>query len=74
MASGWSADETRALIGVWGEADIQRQLDGVARNRPIYENISAQLCEMGYEKTWEQCRTKIKNMTNKYRKVSYYKQ
>lgn len=56
MALGWSVDETQALIGVWEEADIQRQLNGVARNRHIYENISAQLHEMGYEKTWEQCR------------------
>ena len=72
MAAGWTVDGTRALIGVWGEADIQSQLDGVARNRRIYEKISAQLREMAYEKTWEQCRTKIKNMTNKYRKASCY--
>ena len=23
MAAGWSADETRALLGIWGDADVQ---------------------------------------------------
>ena len=32
--------------------------------------ISKELGEVGDEKTWQQCRTKIKNLTQKYRKVS----
>ena len=71
MACGWSPDATRALIGVWGEANIQKQLDGVARNKHVYEKISTSMRELGYEKTWEQCRTKVKNLTNKYRKVNF---
>ena len=70
MAAGWSQEETQALIGVWGETDVQRQLDGVAKNRTIYESISVQLRNLSYEKSWLQCRTKNNNMTNKYRKVS----
>ena len=69
MASGWTSDETRALLGVWGEADVQSQLDGVSRNHVIFEKIATSLREMGHNKTWEQCRTKIKNMVVKYRKV-----
>ena len=70
MAAGWTADETRALVGIWGQENIQNELDGVARNRTIYEKIAKELREIGYEKTWQQCRTKIKNLTQKYRKVS----
>ena len=69
MAAGWTNNETRALIGVWSEAEIQSQLDGVSRNRVIYEGISTKLRDLGYHKTWTQYRSKIKNMTVKYRKV-----
>ncbi len=70
MAAGWSVDETRALLGIWVATDIQSQLDGVARNRVVYQKIATALAELGYELTWQQCRTKIKNLTQKYRKVS----
>lgn len=69
MAAGWSSEETRALVSVWGQANVQSQLDGVARNRTVFEQIAKELAKLGYEKTWQQCRTKIKNLTQKYRKV-----
>ena len=31
MSVGWSNEETVALLGVWGAAGIQSQLDGVGR-------------------------------------------
>ena len=69
MAAGWSGEETRALVSVWGQENTQSELDGVTRNRTIFERIAKELREMGFEKTWQQCRTKIKNLTQKYRKV-----
>ena len=69
MAAGWSVEETRALVGVWGQANIQEQLDGVMRNRTIFEMIAREMGELGYERSWQQCRTKVKNLTQKYRKV-----
>ena len=32
MAAGWSAQETKMLVSIWGEADVQSQLDGVIRS------------------------------------------
>ena len=69
MASGWTYEQTRALISIWGQEDVQRELDGVARNRIIYERMSSELRELGVEKTWQQCRTKVKNLTFRHRKV-----
>ena len=69
MAAGWSVEETRALVGVWGQANVQEQLDGVMRNRAIFEMIAREMGELGYERSWQQCRTKVKNLTQKYRKV-----
>ena len=69
MAAGWSTEATRALVSVWSQENVQSELDGVSRNRTIFERISKELRDKGYEKTWQQCRTKIKNLTQKYRKV-----
>ena len=70
MAAGWSAEETRALVGVWGQENVQSELDGVTRNRTVFDRIAKEMRELGFERTWQQCRTKIKNLTQKYRKVS----
>jgi len=39
MAAGWSVKATCALIALWGEHNVQEKLDGVSRNKTIYENI-----------------------------------
>ena len=67
--AGWSADATRALVAIWSQENVQSQLDGVSRNKTIFERISRELSAKGYQKSWQQCRTKIKNLTQKYRKV-----
>ena len=69
MAS-WTPEVTRALVNVWGQANVQSQLEGVARNRTVYERVAKELRELGYDRTWQQCRTKIKNLIQRYRKVS----
>lgn len=69
MAGGWTPAATKALIGIWGEANVQEQLDNVRRNKDIYEKIAHELNELGYQKSWKQCRVKIKNLTQAYRKV-----
>ena len=37
--AGWSNDETKALLGIWGASEVQSQLDGVVLNRTIYEKL-----------------------------------
>ena len=69
MAGSWSVEETRALIAIWGQESVQSQLERVHRNRDIYQRIAMELEESGYFKSWQQCQTKIKNLTQKYRKV-----
>ena len=51
-AGGWSADATRALVSVWIQQNVQNELDGVSRNRAIFERIARELRNKGYEKTW----------------------
>ena len=66
---GWSNEATRVLIALWGGNKVQEQLDSVARNRAIYEDIADGMRKAGYGYTWKQCRTKAKNLAQKYRKV-----
>uniref|UniRef100_A0A1X7V8M3 Myb/SANT-like DNA-binding domain-containing protein n=1 Tax=Amphimedon queenslandica TaxID=400682 RepID=A0A1X7V8M3_AMPQE len=61
--------DVRALIDIWGDADVQQQLDSVSRNRHIYEKISTDLNNLGYHKTGKQCKTKVKNLTQRFRKL-----
>ena len=67
MAGGWTAAETRAFLGVWEAADVQSQLDRVVRNRAVYEKIARNLQALGYHRSWEQCRTKVKNFVKRYK-------
>lgn len=69
MVAGWTAAETKALISVWGEANMQDQLDSVKQNKDIYERIASELSAQGWEESWKQCRVKVKNLTQRYRKV-----
>ena len=73
MAVEWTAEETSALGSVWGHAEVQSKLDGVTRNRTVFKKISNELGEMGFSKTWQQCHTKAKNLTQRYRKVSTWR-
>ena len=61
----WTEEETRALVGVWGAEDVQSQLDMVGRNKAIFERLPRpSIANHGYHRTWQQCKTKIKNMTS----------
>ena len=62
MVAGWTDAEMKALIAVWGEGDVQGQLDSVKRNKDIYQRIAAELSEQGWSKSWKQCQGKVKNL------------
>ena len=65
----WTESETKALLSVWGSEQIQSELEGVVRNKNIYEKISNQLSKNGVSRNWKQCRDRVKNLLAKYRKV-----
>ena len=71
MAAGWADTEMKALITVWGEADVQGQLDSVKRNKDIYQRKAAEPLEQGWSKFWKQCRVKVKNLMQRYQKFEY---
>ena len=69
----WTKSEILFLISVWGDSKIQSELDGAVRNKSIYQTISKKLQEAGYSKDWKQCKDKIKNLKQEYKKAKAHK-
>ena len=62
MAAGWSAEETKALIDIWGEAEIQNALDGVVRNKTVYQKVASAMNALNYNKTWQNAEPRLKTL------------
>ncbi|XP_031724333.1 uncharacterized protein LOC116394995 [Anarrhichthys ocellatus] len=65
----WSDQEVRALIQVWSEERVCRQLESSTRKRDIFVQISNRLMQQGIERDWKQCHTKYKNLKYLYRSL-----
>ncbi|KAM3588282.1 uncharacterized protein V6R79_025364 [Siganus canaliculatus] len=63
----WSDEETLALIEIWGEDDAQRALKGLMNNGHVYGEISERMQDLGFFKTSEQCRWKVKSLRTNFR-------
>ena len=69
MATSWSDAEIVKLIELWGEQGIQEQLEGSKWNRLVYAKLSSELAKHGIEKSGEQCRCKVKQLRQEYKKI-----
>ena len=47
IMAGWTTEETRALLGLWGTADVQAQLNVVSRKKVVYQMIATDMNELG---------------------------
>ena len=67
----WTDGEVTAPIAIWGEEDIQWQLDGAIRNISVYEKIATRLTAQEHcsERTAVQCREKIKKIKSDYKRA-----
>ena len=54
---------------MWGDDNIQEQLEGSKQNKHVYDQIAEDLKAYGIEKTGEQCRCKIKKLQQEYKKI-----
>ena len=68
-ATTWDRKEIACLIEIWANEDIQTQCDSTHKNAEIYGKISEYLRVHGYNRTFEQCRAKVKALRFTYHKV-----
>nr|XP_020831010.1 myb/SANT-like DNA-binding domain-containing protein 1 [Phascolarctos cinereus] len=67
----WTEEEVKALLTVWSEKNIRKQLYRTLRNKGIFIYIAKRLQEKGIFRDWKQCRAKYKNLKYEYRTVKY---
>ncbi|EMP37040.1 Clathrin interactor 1, partial [Chelonia mydas] len=65
----WSNGEVLDLISVWGEEAVQSQLRSSRRNYDTFGQISRDTMERGHDRATLQCRVKVKELRNAYRKA-----
>ena len=53
----WTDEGIRALLAIWSDATIQRQLLGATSNTAVFRNISQKLRERGYSRDEKQSRS-----------------
>lgn len=63
----WSDAETLILLQLWGNEQVQQNLQRCPHNGPIYSEISEKLNAHGYLRSSEQCHTRIKRLKISYR-------
>ncbi|XP_018421345.1 PREDICTED: uncharacterized protein LOC108794750 [Nanorana parkeri] len=66
-AAPWTEPEVRALISIWSEESIKRQLQGTLRNKGLFMYIALRMRQLGIFRDWKQCRSKYKNLKYEYR-------
>ena len=65
----WSDAEIALLLQVWSEGTIQAQLLGAVRNEVPFRKIAEELRKAGYDRTYKQCRDKVKVLKKRYKDV-----
>nr|XP_048698144.1 uncharacterized protein LOC125633079 [Caretta caretta] len=65
----WSNGKVLDLISVWEEEAVQSQLCSSRRNYDTFGQISRDMMERGHDQDALQCRVKVKELWNAYRKA-----
>ncbi|XP_053118561.1 zinc finger protein with KRAB and SCAN domains 2-like [Hemicordylus capensis] len=68
-AARWGERETRDFLSIWGHGSVQSQLHQQYRNEEVYKQIAGQMAALGYDRDWEQCRQRAKDLRRSYRDV-----
>ena len=64
----WNDNKVQALLAIWADASIQRQLLGAIRNTTVFNKIADELARKGYQRDAKQCREKLKQLKRNTRK------
>ena len=69
MADTWWFEETKLLIALWSEEAVQHELNTMHNKKLVWDKISQGIADEGYSRSAQQCRVKINNLKQKYRKI-----
>jgi len=57
------------LLTYWSNPTVQEELLRNVRNNAVYNNLSAKLASLGFHKTAQKCKEKIKKLKQDYRRI-----
>ena len=63
----WSDAETKLLLEIWSQENIQKQLQGSFRNVNIFSKLVEELRRIGYHRTVSKCRIKV--LKKRYKEI-----
>ena len=69
MADSWWFEETKLLIALWREEAVQHELNTMHKKKLAWDKISQGMADIAYLRSAQQCRVKINNLKQKYRKI-----
>uniref|UniRef100_A0A1A7WQS0 C2H2-type domain-containing protein n=1 Tax=Iconisemion striatum TaxID=60296 RepID=A0A1A7WQS0_9TELE len=65
----WSKKEVHALLVYWADPSVQQDLLLKVRNDAVYNSLSAKLASLGFNKSAQECKDKIKKLKQNYRRI-----
>lgn len=65
----YTVDEIEILIQIWGESSIQKKFASSTRHNVIWEQLSMQFKELGFDRSGLEIKNKINNLKQEYRKI-----
>lgn len=68
----WTNNEVHALLSIYAEDEIQRDLRTATSKNMVYSKISCKLSELNIVHTGKQCRDKLKKLKQDYRRIKDY--
>ncbi|XP_065423571.1 uncharacterized protein LOC135975665 [Chrysemys picta bellii] len=68
-APAWTEREVRDLLTIWGDESVLAELHSSKRNGKILEKVSKAMKDRGNNRDAQQCRVKIKELRQAYRKA-----
>ena len=64
----WQYHETKLLLQLWADRNVQEQLSSSGRKKPLWNNLSKEMKNAGFDRTGTQCKTRIHNLAQRYKK------
>ncbi|XP_035283538.1 uncharacterized protein LOC118232586 [Anguilla anguilla] len=65
----WTPEEIQAMLSIWADSTIQKELESSVRNEKVFLRISSELAAVGFLRSAKQCREKVKKLKQEYRKL-----
>lgn len=65
----WSTEEVQTLLSIWSDQTMAQLLASTHKNREVFKLFSEKMAAMGFHRSVDQCRIKVKKLRLQYFRV-----